>query len=124
MKNVIRISTLRRCPTSSHLDPLRETAALFTFDIDDISVTLAPTANTILLDRVRSSPVFIFFNPLFLIFRCLLQVRNAGKLSCRGIGGTMLDGGMSVSKVAEIVDVARGEKRTGGKRVDRGVTPL
>lgn len=97
---------------------------MFTFDINDIRVAPAPTANTILLDRIRSSPVFIFLDPLLLIFRCLFQPWDARELPCRSISRTMLDGGMSVSEITEIVDVAGREKGTGTQRVDRSITPL
>lgn len=36
----------------------------------------------------------------------------------------MLDGGMPVSKVTEVVDVTGGKKCTGGEGVDRSITPL
>jgi hypothetical protein len=36
----------------------------------------------------------------------------------------VLNSGVSVAEVAEVVDVSRSEKCSGGKRMDGGITPL
>ena len=40
------------------------------------------------------------------------------------IGGAMLDSGVAVADVAEVVDGAGGEEGAGGEGVDGGVAPL
>lgn len=70
-------------------------------------------------------PVVVLLESLALICCRLLEVRLPRQLAPqRGVGRAMLDGGVSVPKVAEVVDVARGQQSTGGERVDGRITPL
>jgi hypothetical protein len=41
-----------------------------------------------------------------------------------GVSRTMLDGSVPISKVTEVMDVTGREQSTGGKGMDRSVTPL
>lgn len=65
---------LRRGPTTSDLNPFGQAAALLAFDIDNVGVTAASASNSVLLDRVRCSPVLVFFNPLLLVVGGLFKV--------------------------------------------------
>lgn len=111
-------------PATSHFDPLGKTATLLALDIHNVGVAAATAANTVLLDRVWSGPVLVFFNPLLLIVGGLFEVRLARQLPSGGVSRTMLDGSMPVSKVTEVMDVTGREQSTGGKGMDRSVTPL
>jgi hypothetical protein len=48
----------------------------------------------------------------------------AWKLARRSVGRTMLDSGMSVTKVTEVVDILDSQEGTGGQRMNWCVTPL
>lgn len=70
-------------------------------------------------------PVVVLLEPLALVGCRLLEERLTRQLAPkRRIGRAMLDGRVSVPKVAEVVDVARGQQSTGGERVDGRITPL
>lgn len=71
-------SGLWRCPSSSNFYPFGETAALFAFNIHNISITSASATDTVLLDGVKSRPIFIFFDSRLLIHRGLFQIWNSG----------------------------------------------
>ena len=116
--------SLWRCPSSSNFDPFGETAALLAFNIHNISVAPASAADTVLLDGIRVRPILIFLNPLLFILGRHLQPGNSGQLPGGGVGRTMLDGGVPVAEVTEIVDVAGRQENTGRQRMDRRVTPL
>jgi hypothetical protein len=97
---------------------------LLALNIHNVGVAAASAADTILLDWIRGRPILILFNALLLIIGGLFKVRFAGKLSGGGVGWTMLNGRVTVSEVAEVVDVTRGEENTGGKGMDGSITPL
>lgn len=70
-------------------------------------------------------PVVVLLESLALVRRRLLEVRLPRQLAPEWrVGRAMLDGRVSVPKVAEVVDVAWGQQGTGGKRVDGRITPL
>jgi len=69
-------------------------------------------------------PVVIFFLPCFLIHGSIFKIGDSGQLSCRGVCRAMLNGGVSIAKVAEVVYVCRAEKDSRSKRVNRCITPL
>ena len=48
----------------------------------------------------------------------------AGELARGGVGGTVLDGGVAVAEIAEVVDIAWGEEGAGCEGVDGSVAPL
>ena len=58
----------------------------------------------------------------------MLEIRTevglAGELAGGSVGGTVLDGGVAVAEVAEVVDVGGGEEGAGCEGVDGCVTPL
>lgn len=112
-------------PATSNIYPLGQTAAFFAFDIHNVGITAAAAAHAILLGRVPVFPVVVLLEPLLLIQRRLLEEGLAGKLSAQGsIGRAMLDGGVPVSKISKVVNVARGQESAGGKRVNGRITPL
>lgn len=115
---------LRRGPAASHINPFIKTTTLLALNVHDVGVAAAPTADTILLDGVRSGPVFIFLDALLLILRGLFEIRFAGELASRGIGRAMLDRGMPVTKIAEIMNITGGKKGTCGQGMNRSITPL
>ena len=47
-----------------------------------------------------------------------------GERAGGGVSGTVLDGGVAVAEVAEVVDVGGGEEGAGCEGVDGGVAPL
>ena len=115
---------LRQGPAASHIHPFVQTAALLALDIHNIGVAAASATDTVLLDWIRSRPVVIFLKPLLLILRGLLKVRFTGKLSSRCVGRAVLDRGVPVTEITEVVNVTRGEKGTCGKGMNRGISPL
>jgi hypothetical protein len=115
---------LRRSPAASDINPFIETTALFALDIDNVSVAAASATDTVLLDLVRGRPVFVLFDALLFIIGGLLEVGDTGQLTSRGVGRAMLDGGVAVTEVTEVVNITRCKKGTGGERVNRRITPL
>lgn len=100
---------LRRRPAAGNVDPFGQTASLLSFNVDNIRVTLAAAANSILLDRVGYRPVVVLFKALLLVFRRLFEPWDTRQLTGRCVGRAVLDRRVAVSKVAEIMDI------TGGK---------
>ena len=88
---------------------------MLALDIHNIRIASTSAADTILLDRIRVGPVFILFEALFLVLRGHFKPRDPRQLAGRGVGGTMLNGGVSVTKVTEIVDIGGGQEGTCGK---------
>ena len=115
---------LWRGPTTGNLDPFRKTTALFSFNVYNVGVTTASTADAILFDRVRSGPVLIFFDSLLLVVRGLLEIRFARELARGGIGRAMLDRSVPIAKITEVVNVTRSKQSTSCKGVNRCITPL
>lgn len=115
---------LWRGPATSHIHPFVKTAALLSLDINNVSVTAASATNTVLLDLVRVRPVLVFLDPFFFVIGSLLEVRDTGELAGRSVGRAMLNGGVPVAKVTEVMNIARREESTGGERVNRSITPL
>lgn len=70
-------------------------------------------------------PVVVLLKSFPLIRRRFLEVRLTRELSAeRRVRRTVLDGSVTVSKVSEVVNVARREESTSSERVDRSITPL
>lgn len=97
---------------------------MFALDIHNIGIASTPAADAILLDWVGRGPVFVFLDPFLFILRGLLQIGDPGELPSRSVGWAMLDCGVPIAEITEIVDIAGGEKSTGCQGMDRGVTPL
>src|SRR5699024_4566459 len=93
-------------------------------DIHNISVASAAAADTVLLGLVVVLPVLILLDALLLVERRRLEVGRARELSGGGVRRAMLDGGVPVAKVSEVVDVLGAEKSAGSEGVDGGITPL
>ena len=53
-----------------------------------------------------------------------MQVWCARKLASRGVGGTVLNCGVSVTNVAEVVNILGTKEGNGGERVNGSITPL
>lgn len=115
----------RTCPPTSNIYPLRKTGSLLAFYIHNVGIASTSAAHAIFLDRVPGVPVLVFFFPFLLVEGGRLEERGSrGYLPGGGICGTMLNGGMSVAEVAEVVDVFGGEESACGKGVDWCITPL
>lgn len=97
---------------------------MLAFHIDNVSVTAASAADTVLLDLVRGCPILVLLDAFLFIIGSLLEVWDTGQLTSRGVGWAMLDCGVAVTKVAEVMNITRRKKSTGGERVDRRITPL
>lgn len=96
--------SLWRSPATSNVDPLGQARTLLALNIDNIRIAAATAAYTVLLLLVPLSEVLVFFLSLVL-GGGLLQERDMGKLACGRIGWAMLDGSVSVTEVAEVMDV-------------------
>ena len=114
----------RTRPTPRNIHPLRQTTPLLPLDIHNIRVAPAPAPNPILLRLIPLLPVRVFFFPLPLVQRRLLEPGLPRQLACRRVRRAVLDRRVAVAKVAEVVDVARGEERAGREGVDWCVAPL
>lgn len=123
----------RRHKPTSNLHPLRNTTTLFTLNINNIRVAPTPAAHAVFLLGVPLGPVVVVFFEEFLVFAVaggalLLEIGTevglAGKLASWGVGGTVLDGGVAVAEVAEVVDVGGGQEGAGCEGVDGCVAPL
>lgn len=114
----------RRCPASCYLDPLSKATPFFAFDITNVSVTATPAAHAVLLRRIREGPVLVLFLSLLLFLCRLLEERYARQLPCWSIGRTMLDRGMAVTDVTEVVDVSWCKERPSSQRMNGSITPL
>ena len=128
----LKRSSRRHKPTSN-LHPLGDTAALLALDVDDIRVTPTPAAHAVLLLRVPLGPVVVVFLEELLVvavgggallLEICTEVGLTGQLAGGSVGGTVLDGGVAVAEVAEVVDVGGGEERAGCEGVDGCVAPL
>jgi hypothetical protein len=114
----------RRCPASCYLNPFRKTTSFLAFDIANVSITPTPAAHAVLLRCVRKGPILVLFLSLLVVLCGLLKKWYSRQLSCRSISRTMLDRGMAVADVTEVVDVSWCEERAGSERVDWSITPL
>jgi hypothetical protein len=118
------LGKLRTSPPAGNVNPLGETAAVLALDLLNVGIAAAAAANTVLPGRVKLLPVAVLLDALALVKRRHLEVGLVRQLEPRGVGGAVLDGGVAVAKVAEVVDVARREEGAGREGVDRGVSPL
>ena len=114
---------------SRHLHPLRYTAAFLSFDIDNIGIASAPAAHTVFFLRVPFRPVLVFFPPgapVFVQCWCTVGGFLAGIVSWAviwrpwhlprwSVRWTVLDCRVSISDVAEVVDLIGGEQCAGCK---------
>jgi len=104
----------RRHKAASNLNPLGDTASLFALDVDDVRVTSAPATHAVFLLRVPLGPVVVVFFEEFLVLavscgalllKICSEVGFSRQLASGSIGGTVLDCGVSVAEVAEVVNV-------------------
>lgn len=115
---------LRTSPTTGNIDPLSQARTVLALDINDIRVAPAAASDAVLLGGIVVIPVLVLLDALLLVERGLLEVGLAGQLAGGRVGGAMLDGGVAVTEVAEVVDVLGAEEGAGGEGVDWGVSPL
>jgi hypothetical protein len=115
----------RTCPATGDVDPLRHAGAVLAFDVDDVGVASASAAHAVLLGRVPVLPVVVLFLALLLVQGGEFQEGRPRELArAGGVRGTVLDRGVSVAEVTEVVDIARGEEGSGGQGMDWCVSPL
>lgn len=101
---------LRAGPPAGDIDPFGHAAAFLAFHVDNVGVAPAPAPHAVLLWRVPVLPVVVLLESLALVRGRLLEERLPGQLSPeRRIGRAVLDRRVSVPKVTEVVDVARGQ---------------
>lgn len=120
---LLRRSLGRQKPTGN-LHPLGNTTALFALYIHDIRVAPTPATHAVFLLWIPFRPVVVLLLARFLVQRGELEVWLAGQLARRRVRRTVLDGGVSVTEVTEVVDLRGGEQGAGGEGVDGCVTPL
>ena len=111
--------TRRRKIPPRNIHPHRNTTPILRLDLRDIRIAPTPTPNPILLLRVPLRPILVLFFPalpLFLQRRradCRILARivaravvgRAGQLAGGRVRRAVLDGGVAVAEVAEVVDV-------------------
>jgi hypothetical protein len=123
----------RRNKPPRNLNPLRNTTALLPLHIDNIRVAPTPAADAVLLLAVPFRPVVVVLLQHFevlpvgggaFLLEIGSEVRFAGELAGGRVGGAVLDGGVAVAEVAEVVDVGGREEGAGCEGVDWGVAPL
>jgi hypothetical protein len=78
---------------------------LLSFDVDNIRVTLAAAANSVLFNRVGYGPIVVLFEAFLLVFSRLFEPRDTRQLAGRCVGRAVLNGRVAVSKVAEIMNI-------------------
>lgn len=100
--------------TAGDVNPLWYATSLFAFHIDDVSVAATSATNAIFLFRIPLVPIFILFSSSLLICGCRFEVWFSRHLPRWCICWTMLYRGMSVTIVAEIVDIFGREEGTSG----------
>lgn len=115
---------LGRNKTSCNLDPLRNTTSLLPLHIHHIRIASTPTPDSIFFLHIPLRPVLVFLSPSLLVLGSELEVRFPWELASRGVGGAVLDGGVPVAEVAEVMDVFRREEGAGCEGVDGCVAPL
>lgn len=111
-------------PTAGNVHPFCKARPLFAFYIHDISVASASTTNAHVLGSIPVFPVVVLLKALGLVFYCLFEVGFSWQLKSWSVRWAVLDGGVSVTEVAEVVNILRTEEGTGCERVDGCVTPL
>ena len=111
-------------PATSHIDPLRQARAVLALDVDDIGVAAAAAADAVLLGLVVVRPEVVLLAPLLLALGRRVQERDACALPRRSVRRAVLDRGVPVPEIAEVVDVAHGKESACGEGMDRGVSPL
>lgn len=97
----------RRGPAASNLNPLCQAASLLSFDINDVCIASASTTHSVFFDGIECGPVFIFLDAFLFIFSRLFQERNARELASRCIRWAVLNRGVTVAKVSEVMDITR-----------------
>lgn len=109
----------RRDIAPGNLYPLRYAASFLGLDVHDILIAATSAAHAVLLLRVPFRPVVIFFfegTPFFIEDRRAVSwvlawvgagsvVRLSRQLTCGCVSGTVLDGGVAVAEVAEVVNL-------------------
>jgi hypothetical protein len=78
---------------------------LLSFDVDNIRVTLAAAANSVLFDRVGCRPIVVLLEALLLVFSRLFEPWDTRQLTGRCVGRAVLNRRVAVSKVAEIMNI-------------------
>lgn len=113
-----------RSPTARDVHPFSQARTLLALNIDNVCVTATSAADTIFFDLVPVFPVLVLFYSLLLIQGCHFKVRSARQLSGWSIGRTMLNSGVPVADVTEVMDILDSQKRTSSERMNWCVTPL
>ena len=103
----------RRRPSTGYVDPLRQAAAEFALDVDNVGITLASASNPILLYRVPRIPELILLFPFLFVLCGHLQEGRPGQLPvARCVCRAMLDCRMSIANVSKVMDVSWRQKNS------------
>lgn len=124
MQNHANTESVSARPPAHDVNPLSKAAPFLALHVDDVRVAPAPASHAVLLLLVPVLPVVVLLEARLPGGRRVFEVGLAGELARGGIGGAVLDRGVSVAEVAEVVDVLRAEEDAGGEGVDGRVAPL
>lgn len=81
---------------------------MFALDVHNVCITFAAASYAVLLDGIPRLPVIVFLSPLLLINSRHLQEGGPSQLTIPwSICWTVLNRGMSVANISEIVDIFR-----------------
>jgi hypothetical protein len=94
-------------PTTGNVHPFCQARSLLAFHVNNIVVASTSAADASVLRSVPIFPVVILLIALGFILGRLLEILAAGKLEAWSIRRAVLNGGMSVPKVAEVVNILR-----------------
>lgn len=78
---------------------------MLALDINNVGIASTSAANTVLLWLIPAFPVLILLLSSLLVESCLLQPWLTWQLAGWSVCWAMLDGGVSVTEVTEVVDV-------------------
>ena len=114
---------LRRGPATRNIDPLGQARTFLALNINDVGIASAAAAHAVLLPFVEVGPVLVLFLPLVL-GGGLFEVWDVRKLTRGGVGRAVLNSGVSVAEVAEVMDILHSEEDTGSQGMNGCITPL
>lgn len=111
-------------PPAHDVNPLSKTTPVLALHVHNVRVAPAPAPHAVLLLLVPVLPVVVLLEARLARGRRVLEVGLAGELARGGVGRAVLDRGVAVAEVAEVVDVLGAEEDAGGEGVDGRVAPL
>lgn len=116
--------SFRRNVSTCNLYPLGYTASFLVLDFNNVSVAATSAADTVLFLSIPFRPVLVFLFACLLIERRLFEIRFSRKLPRWSVCRAMLNRGMSIAKVSEVVNVLWSKEGAGCKGMDWCISPL